>query len=70
MELGGNAPAIVFDDADLETAVSGVIAAKYRNTGESCIGATASMFRPGSTTSFAEKFTERTVAAGRGRWLR
>ncbi|PWU55494.1 succinate-semialdehyde dehydrogenase (NADP(+)) [Micromonospora globispora] len=39
MELGGNAPAIVFDDADMETALAGVLAAKYRNTGQSCIGA-------------------------------
>jgi succinate-semialdehyde dehydrogenase/glutarate-semialdehyde dehydrogenase len=39
MELGGNAPVLVFDDADLDTAVSGVLAATYRNTGQSCIGA-------------------------------
>ena len=39
MELGGNAPVLVFDDADLDVAVAGVIAAKYRNTGQSCIGA-------------------------------
>ena len=39
MELGGNAPCIVFDDADLDAAVNGVLAAKFRNTGQSCIAA-------------------------------
>ena len=39
MELGGNAPFIVFDDADLDAAADGVMSAKFRNTGESCIGA-------------------------------
>ncbi|WP_029429937.1 NAD-dependent succinate-semialdehyde dehydrogenase [Blastococcus sp. URHD0036] len=39
MELGGNAPVLVFDDADLDVAVDGILAAKYRNTGQSCIGA-------------------------------
>jgi succinate-semialdehyde dehydrogenase/glutarate-semialdehyde dehydrogenase len=37
MELGGNAPFLVFDDADLDAAVEGVIASKYRNTGQTCI---------------------------------
>lgn len=37
MELGGNAPVLVFDDADIPTAVSGVIAAKFRNTGQTCV---------------------------------
>ena len=36
MELGGNAPFIVFDDADLDKAVEGLIASKYRNTGQTC----------------------------------
>ncbi|MFI6245968.1 NAD-dependent succinate-semialdehyde dehydrogenase [Streptomyces sp. NPDC051016] len=39
MELGGNAPVLVFDDADLDLAVPGVLAAKYRNTGQACISA-------------------------------
>ena len=37
LELGGNAPFIVFDDADLDAAVEGAIASKYRNTGQTCI---------------------------------
>ena len=39
MELGGNAPAIVFDDADLDVAVESLMVAKFRNTGQSCVGA-------------------------------
>jgi len=39
LELGGNAPILVFDDADLDAAASGVMSAKFRNSGESCIGA-------------------------------
>src|SRR5690606_38174753 len=37
MELGGNAPFIVFDDADLDAAVTGAIASKYRNSGQTCV---------------------------------
>ena len=37
LELGGNAPFIVFDDADLDAAVSGAIASKYRNAGQTCV---------------------------------
>jgi len=37
MELGGNAPVLVFDDADLDKAVAGAIASKYRNAGQTCI---------------------------------
>lgn len=37
LELGGNAPFIVFDDANLEAAVQGVIAAKFRNNGQTCV---------------------------------
>ena len=37
MELGGNAPFIVFDDADLDAAISGLMASKYRNSGQTCV---------------------------------
>ena len=37
LELGGNAPFIVFDDADLDAAVQGALASKYRNTGQTCV---------------------------------
>ena len=59
MELGGNAPVIVFDDADLETALTGVLAAKYRNTGESCIGANRIYVQAGIYDRFAKKLAER-----------
>jgi succinate-semialdehyde dehydrogenase/glutarate-semialdehyde dehydrogenase len=42
MELGGNAPFVVFDDADLDKAVDGAMAAKFRNIGQACTAATAS----------------------------
>ena len=61
MELGGNAPVIVFDDADLDTAVTGVLAAKYRNTGESCIGANRVYVQAGIYDRFAEQYTKRTA---------
>ena len=46
LELGGNAPFIVFDDADLDEAVEGAIASKYRNTGQTCVCANR-LLRPG-----------------------
>jgi succinate-semialdehyde dehydrogenase/glutarate-semialdehyde dehydrogenase len=61
MELGGNAPVIVFGDADLETAVTGVLAAKYRNTGESCIGANRVYVQDGIYDRFAAEYTKRTL---------
>src|SRR3954452_24464829 len=60
MELGGNAPVLVFDDADLETAVTGVLAAKYRNTGETCIGANRVYVQAGIYDRFAEEYSTRT----------
>ena len=59
MELGGNAPILVFDDADLEVAVSGVLTAKYRNTGQSCIGANRVYVHAGIYDAFAEQLAER-----------
>lgn len=68
MELGGNAPAIVFDDADLEVAVSGVLAAKYRNTGQACISANRVYVQSGIyerfTARLAERVAELTVGDG------
>ena len=50
LELGGNAPFVVFDDADLDAAVDGAIASKYRNTGQTCVCTTGCSFRMPSTT--------------------
>ena len=59
MELGGNAPLIVFDDADLERAVEGAYAAKMRNGGQSCIAANRIYVQDGIADAFVEAFTER-----------
>ncbi|RZU24091.1 NAD-dependent succinate-semialdehyde dehydrogenase [Streptomyces sp. BK239] len=58
MELGGNAPLIVFDDADLDTAVEGTMVAKMRNMGESCCAANRILVH----TSVAEEFASRLAA--------
>lgn len=58
MELGGNAPLIVFDDADLDAAVDGAFAAKVRNGGQACTAANRLLVQAG----IAEEFTERLVA--------
>ena len=55
MELGGNAPFIVFDDADLDAAVQGAIASKYRNTGQTCVCANRLLVQSGVYDAFAEK---------------
>ncbi len=57
MELGGNAPFIVFDDADLEAAVKGAIASKFRNSGQTCICANRIYVQKGIYDAFAERFT-------------
>ena len=62
MELGGNAPFIVFDDADLDAAVEGAIASKYRNTGQTCVCTNRFLVQSGVYDAFAEKLT---VAVGR-----
>ncbi len=56
MELGGNAPFIVFDDADLDAAVSGAVASKYRNTGQTCVCANRILVQEGVYEAFAGKF--------------
>ncbi|WP_321969099.1 NAD-dependent succinate-semialdehyde dehydrogenase [Paraburkholderia tropica] len=61
MELGGNAPFIVFDDADLEAAVKGALAAKYRNTGQACIAANRLFVQSGIYDRFAQRLAEETA---------
>jgi len=55
LELGGNAPFIVFDDADLDAAVAGAIASKYRNTGQTCVCANRLLVQEGIYDEFAAK---------------
>jgi succinate-semialdehyde dehydrogenase/glutarate-semialdehyde dehydrogenase len=55
MELGGNAPFIVFEDADLEAAVQGAIASKYRNTGQTCVCANRLLIQAGVYDEFSRK---------------
>jgi succinate-semialdehyde dehydrogenase / glutarate-semialdehyde dehydrogenase len=68
MELGGNAPLIVFDDADLERAVEGALLAKLRNGGESCTAANRIYVQQGIADDFVAAFAERmhAVRVGRG----
>ena len=56
LELGGNAPLIVFDDADLDRAVAGAMASKYRNTGQTCVCANRILVQDGVYDDFAERF--------------
>ncbi|KTT04169.1 succinate-semialdehyde dehydrogenase [Pseudomonas oryzihabitans] len=56
LELGGNAPFIVFDDADLDKAVEGAIASKYRNAGQTCVCVNRLYIQDGVYEAFAEKF--------------
>ncbi|MCP5294732.1 MAG: NADP-dependent succinate-semialdehyde dehydrogenase [Zoogloeaceae bacterium] len=55
LELGGNAPFIVFDDADLDAAVEGALASKYRNSGQTCVCANRLLVQDGVYDAFAEK---------------
>lgn len=57
MELGGNAPFIVFDDADLDAAVDGAMASKFRNNGQTCVCANRIYVQAGVYDAFAEKMT-------------
>jgi succinate-semialdehyde dehydrogenase/glutarate-semialdehyde dehydrogenase len=56
MELGGNAPVIVFDDADIDRAVEGALISKYRNSGQTCVCANRILVQSGVYDQFAEKF--------------
>lgn len=68
MELGGNAPFIVFDDADIDSAVTGAIISKYRNAGQTCVCANRLYVQEGVYDEFLEKFTAavRELKVGRG----
>ncbi len=61
-ELGGNAPFIVFDDADLEAAVAGAIASKFRSSGQTCVCANRLYIQSGIYDSFATKVAEKVKA--------
>jgi succinate-semialdehyde dehydrogenase/glutarate-semialdehyde dehydrogenase len=60
MELGGNAPFIVFDDADLESAVANAIICKFRNAGQTCVCANRILVQEGIYDQFAERLAEET----------
>jgi succinate-semialdehyde dehydrogenase / glutarate-semialdehyde dehydrogenase len=68
MELGGNAPFVVFDDADLDKAVTGAMLAKFRNTGQACTAANRFIVHESVAGEFARRVTERVDAfvVGRG----
>jgi succinate-semialdehyde dehydrogenase/glutarate-semialdehyde dehydrogenase len=68
MELGGNAPFIVFDDADIDSAVTGAIISKYRNAGQTCVCANRIYVQEGVFDEFVEKFTAavKDLKVGRG----
>ena len=59
LELGGNAPFIVFDDADLDAAVEGAVTCKYRNSGQTCISANRILVQDGVYDEFVARFTDR-----------
>jgi succinate-semialdehyde dehydrogenase/glutarate-semialdehyde dehydrogenase len=68
LELGGNAPFIVFDDADLDAAVEGAMASKYRNAGQTCVCANRIYVQSGVYEQFAAKLAEKAgkLKVGRG----
>jgi succinate-semialdehyde dehydrogenase/glutarate-semialdehyde dehydrogenase len=66
LELGGNAPLIVFDDADLDLAVEGAIASKFRNTGQTCVCANRLLVQDGIHDAFVERFSAAVAALPMG----
>jgi len=68
LELGGNAPFIVFDDADIDSAVEGAFASKYRNAGQTCVCSNRIYVQEGVYEQFAQKFAAkvRTAKVGNG----
>ena len=65
LELGGNAPLIVFDDADMDMAIAGAMASKYRNAGQTCVCANRMFVQDGIYDEFARRLAE-TAAAMKG----
>jgi succinate-semialdehyde dehydrogenase/glutarate-semialdehyde dehydrogenase len=63
LELGGNAPFIVFDDADLDSAVEGAFASKYRNAGQTCVCSNRFYVQNGIYDAFVEKFSAKVATA-------
>lgn len=66
MELGGNAPFIVFDDADIDAAVEGALASKYRNAGQTCVCTNRLFVQRSVMDEFAKKFAARVAALSVG----
>jgi succinate-semialdehyde dehydrogenase/glutarate-semialdehyde dehydrogenase len=66
LELGGNAPFIVFDDADLDAAVEGAITSKYRNTGQTCVCSNRLLVQAGIYQAFATRLAEKVSALAVG----
>ena len=62
LELGGNAPFLVFDDADLDAALEGALVSKYRNTGQTCVCANRFLVQDGVYDAFAARLCERVRA--------
>ncbi len=62
LELGGNAPFIVFDDADIDAAIEGAMASKFRNAGQTCVCANRFMVQDGVAEEFTQKLTARIAA--------
>jgi len=69
LELGGNAPFIVFDDADLDAAVEGAMASKFRNTGQTCVCANRILVQDGVYDKFAKKLADKVAAMKVGNGL-
>jgi succinate-semialdehyde dehydrogenase/glutarate-semialdehyde dehydrogenase len=69
LELGGNAPLIVFDDADLDQAVAGAMASKYRNAGQTCVCANRILVQGGIYEEFSKRLGEAVVALKVGEGL-
>jgi succinate-semialdehyde dehydrogenase/glutarate-semialdehyde dehydrogenase len=69
LELGGNAPFVVFDDADLNSAIKGAVASKYRNAGQTCVCANRFLVQDGIYDAFVEKLTATTKSLKIGNGL-